>query len=416
MKPEEHSNSQSGMSLSQQGPQVSAPTGHITQHSKEAAAQLIRSQIDSIYDNQPTQPNATPGPIADPIPLEDIDPYKRTHSQKPDLQVNDWGQYHSAWQNYYQKYYEGYYLHHLNKKQPIKDESLSAPIPPRRLTSIRSRIRPTNHGTNQPKTNDSLTTDEAIFDMRQELKAKVHESATKIKKSRHFLPIISGLIVVLLFIFLQYNSFIVSNVMAYVSPGNIDPQNIVIDPNADTVVGPEPKLIIPKINVDVPVIYDVGNDYNSQMTAMAKGVAQFAIPGASSHPGQIGNTVIAGHSSNDLFDGGDYKFIFAQLDKLNVGDTIYANYNSVRYTYIVSKKQVVSPNDVSSLVYPTIKPILTLLTCTPIGTALNRLLITAEQVSPDPSNSTTAPTSSNTTTESIPGNTPSFIERLFGAR
>ena len=204
--------------------------------------------------------------------------------------------------------------------------------------------------------------------------------------------------------------------MAYVSPWNIDPQNIVIDPNADTVVGPEPKLIIPKINVDVPVIYDIGNDYNSQMTAMAKGVAQFAIPGASSHPGQVGNTVIAGHSSNDLFDGGDYKFIFAQLDKLNIGDTIYVNYNSIRYTYIVSKKQVVSPNDVSSLVYPITKPILTLLTCTPIGTALNRLLITSEQVSPDPSNSTTAPVSSNTTIKSIPGNTPSFIERLFGAR
>ena len=415
MKPEEPSNSQSGMSLSQQG-QVSAPTGHTPQSHKEAAAQLIRSQIDSIYDSQPNQPVTTSEPIADPIPLEDIDPYKRTHTEKPDLQANDWGQYHSAWQNYYQKYYEGYYLHHLNKKQPIKNEDQPAPTPPRRLTSIRSRMRPAIHDTDQQKTTNTLTSDEAIFDMRQELKAKVHESATKIKKSRHFLPIISGIIVVLLFIFLQYNSFIVSNVMAYVSPGNIDPQNIVIDPNADTVVGPEPKLIIPKINVDVPVIYDIGNDYNSQMTAMAKGVAQFAIPGASSHPGQVGNTVIAGHSSNDLFDGGDYKFIFAQLDKLNIGDTIYVNYNSVRYTYIVSKKQVVSPNDVSSLVYPITKPILTLLTCTPIGTALNRLLITSEQVSPDPSNSTTAPVSSNTTIKSIPGNTPSFIERLFGAR
>ncbi|MCX6728733.1 MAG: sortase [Candidatus Saccharibacteria bacterium] len=416
MKPEEPKSNQGGMSLSQQGHQINAPTGHSAGPPKEAAAQLIRSQIDSIYDSQPTQSDTAPEPITDPIPLEDIDPYQRTHTEKPELQVNDWGQYHSAWQNYYQKYYEGYYLHHLNKKQPIKNENLPTPTSPKRLTSIRSRLRPAIHDTDQQKTTNTLTSDEAIFDMRQELKTKVHRSATKIKKSRHFLPIISGLIVVMIFIFLQYNSFIVSNVMAYVSPGNIDPQNIVIDPNADTTVGPEPKLIIPKINVDVPVIYDIGNDYNSQMAAMAKGVAQFAIPGANSHPGQVGNTVIAGHSSNDLFDGGDYKFIFAQLDKLNVGDTIYANYNSVRYTYIVTKKQVVSPNDVSSLVYPTTKPILTLLTCTPVGTALNRLLITAEQVSPDPDKSTAAPASSNTATKSIPGNTPSFIEKLFGAR
>ncbi len=416
MKPEEPSSSQGGMSLSQQGHQVNTPPGHTPQHPRESAAQLIRSQIDSIYDNQTNQLDITQEPIADPIPLEDINPYKRTHSEKPELQVNDWGQYHSAWQNYYQKYYEGYYLHHLNKKRQVKNDVQSEPAPPRQTTSIRTHLRTAIKQTDQQNTINTVTSDEAIFDMRQELKAKVHESATRIKKSRHFLPIMSGIIVVLVFIFLQYNSFIVSNVMAYVSPGNIDPQNIVIDPNANTVVGPEPKLIIPKINVDVPVIYDIGNDYNSQMSAMAKGVAQFAIPGANSHPGQIGNTVIAGHSSNDLFDGGDYKFIFAQLDKLNIGDTIYANYNSVRYTYIVSKRQVVSPENVSSLVYPTTKPILTLLTCTPIGTALNRLLITAEQVSPDPDKSAAAPVSSNTTIKSIPGNAPSFIERLFGAR
>ena len=202
--------------------------------------------------------------------------------------------------------------------------------------------------------------------------------------------------------------------MAYVSPGNIDPQNIVIDPTANLTVGPEPSLIIPKINVDVPVIYDIGNDYDSQMAAMTKGVAQFAIPGANSHPGQIGNTVIAGHSSNDLLDPGDYKFIFAQLDRLNVGDTIYANYNSKRYTYSVTKKEVVKPSDVDKLVYPTTKPILTLLTCTPVGTSVNRLLVTAEQISPDPNKSTAAPETSKSTTGSIPGNSQTFFERIFG--
>ena len=116
MKPEEPKSSQGGVSLSQQGHQVSAPTGQPTTHtSKEAAAQLIRSQIDSIYNIQPGQQDSSPEPIADPIPLEDLDPYKRTHSEKPDLQTNDWGKYHSAWQNYYQKYYEGYYLAQAHK-------------------------------------------------------------------------------------------------------------------------------------------------------------------------------------------------------------------------------------------------------------------------------------------------------------
>jgi len=420
MKPEEPKSSQSGISSPGQGRPVSAPNDRNDQQSREAAAQVIRSQIDSLYekqDGQVPQPENTNESITQQ-PLEDINPYQRTHSSHPSIEANDWSQYHTAWQNYYQKYYEGYYVHHLNKVRQAQVENIKENPSPRRPTSIRKRPTPTSQAQPQSKSDKTFSTDEAIFDMRQELIGKVQNSAKKIRKSRHFIPIISGLVVMLIFAFLQYNSFIVSNVMAYVSPGDIDHQNTVIHPNANVSVGPQPLLIIPRINVDVPVYYDIPNTYDSLMAAMAKGVAQFAIPGASSHPGQIGNTVISGHSSNDLFDTGDYKFIFAQLDKLNIGDTIYANYHSVRYTYTVTKTQVVSPNDVSVLVYPTSKPILTLLTCTPEGTSLNRLLVTSEQVSPNPSQSSAAPiaSSSKSTVNTMPGNSPSFLERLFGAK
>ena len=398
MKPDEPENSQGGMSLSQQGPLADAPATQ-SKPPQEAATNVIRAQINNIYSHkdETSQPVAT----AKTTPPEDVNPYQRTHSTQPNIQANDWKQYHTAWQNYYQKYYEGYYSQHLNKaKQALADKSAQV------KTGFFA-----NNPVQEPEA--PISQDEALFEMRQDLIGKVSASATKIKKSRHFLPIMSGVIVILFFLFLQYNRVLISNVMAYVSPGNIDPQNIVIDPNADLTVPPDSKLIIPKINVDVPVIYDIGNDYTSQMAAMQRGVAQFAIPGASSHPGQTGNTVIAGHSSNDLLDPGDYKFIFAQLDKLEVGDTIYANYNSKRYTYTVTKKEVVGPSDVGALVYPTTKPILTLLTCTPLGTSLNRLLVIAEQVSPDPNLSTAAPVT-KTTTNSIPGSSPTFFERLFG--
>jgi sortase A len=222
---------------------------------------------------------------------------------------------------------------------------------------------------------------------------------------------------VLIFVFLQYNRVFIATVNAYVSPGTISPQNIVINPTGDVIVSADPRLIIPKINVDVPVVYDVGNDYDSQMAAMSNGIAHFAIPGASSHPGQTGNTVLSGHSSNDLFDGGDYKFIFAQLEKMTVGDTVYANYQGKRYTYVVTKTEIVKPTEVSKLVYATTKPVLTLITCTPLGTSRDRLLVSAEQVSPDPAAAATAPVDDSTITDaSIPGNSPTFIERLFGAR
>lgn len=380
-------------------PQLAQPISGATPAQQEAAAQLVRTQIDSLYDAS----------AQTSTPLADSNPYERTHAANPQPDPDQWKQYHSAWQTYYQKYYEGYYTHHLSRAQQALDTKQQAP-------SVEQQGYFT-HQPNEPEQQPdaALSKEEALFDLRQRLLTQVSDSAKKVRKSRHFVPITAAILVVLIFIFLQYNRVFISNVMAYVTPGSIDPQNIVIDPSTDVTVGPESRLVIPKINVDVPVHYDVGNDYASQMKAMETGVAHFAIAGASSHPGQIGNTVIAGHSSNDILDTGDYKFIFAQLDKLSIGDSMYANYNGKRYTYTITKKEVVEPSEVSKLVYATDKPVMTLITCTPLGTALHRLLITGEQVSPDPAASTAAPAVTDTgEAAAIPGNSPTLFERLFG--
>lgn len=400
MRPNEASTTPAVAPLS---PQRTNESSSIQPNSQQAAAQIVRSQIDALYDVPATTPNTAEQPA--PAQLKDVNPYDRTHSGHPQPQADQWKQYHSAWQTYYQKYYEGYYTHHLQHAT----QALQAQADAAQQQGYFA------HQPDEPEPEaGTFNRNEALYDLREKLLRKVQHSAKKVRKSRHFIPIAAALIVMLTFVFLQYNRVLIANVMAYVTPGSIDPQNIVLDPTTDINVGPEPRLIIPKINVDVPVSYDIGNDYASQMKAMETGVAHFAIPGASSHPGQVGNTVIAGHSSNDLLDTGDYKFIFAQLDKLAVGDSIYANYNSKRYTYTVTSKEVVEPTEVSKLVYPTTKPVLTLLTCTPLGTALHRLLVIADQISPDPNESTAAPVTTNAATQAIPGNSPTFFERLFG--
>jgi len=369
-----------------------------------AAANVIRSQLDGLYDGT--------GNVA-MEPAAEQNPYERTHTQHPLPQADQWKEYHSAWQNYYQKYYENYYT----------AQAAQAPVAQKQQTQVTSTAEQhEGYFANQPvdapqETPEELSNDEALSELRAKLLGKVQYSAQKIRKSRHFIPIISAAFVVLMFLFIQYNQVLIANVKAYVSPGSINPQNIVVDPTTDVIVSSESRLIIPKINVDVPVFYDVKTDYDSQMAAMANGVAHFPIPGANSHPGEIGNTALAGHSSNDLFDGGDYKFIFAQLEKLNVGDSIYANYQGKRYTYVVTRTEVVKPTEVSKLVYPTDKPVMTLITCTPLGTALNRLLVTAEQVSPDPTAATAAPAGSGTAsndTTAIPGDNGNLFQRLFG--
>jgi sortase A len=395
-------------------PEISSSGGNLSNgtppSNQDATANVIRSQIDAMYGDNVV---ASPQPQAQ----QAADPYDRIHDTHPQPQAEQWKQYHSAWQTYYQKYYEGYYAAQQAQSNTGSEPVATHQQPTEAIGSASDKNGYFTHETDLETTTQELNKDQALFELRQKLLGKVQHSAKKIRGSKHFVPIVAALVVVLIFVFLQYNRIFIATVSAYVSPGAISEQNIVIDPSGDTSVSQDPRLVIPKINVDVPVIYDVGNDYDSQMAAMAKGVADFAIPGASSRPGQVGNTVLSGHSSNDLFDTGDYKFIFAQLEKMSAGDTVYVNYQGKRYTYVVTKTEVVKPTDVSKLVYPTSKPILTLITCTPLGTSLNRLLVTAEQVSPDPAQATQAPTDSKATNETnIPGSSPTLLERLFGAK
>lgn len=398
MRPDDPNNRRLGTPLVPER-QLLRPSGAAQrQNTTDAAANIVRGQINRIYTEESQTPvSSTEAERPSPVNAleENKNPYKQTHTTAHTAQPDQWKQYHSAWQDYYKQYYERYYMHQIHEAK----QQLSSP------------------SNKKIETNDEpLTKDEAMYELRKSLIGKLQSSAQKVRKSRHFIPIAAALSVMLVFVFLQYNRVIFANVEAYVSPGSINPANIIVDPVTEAPVSPDPKLIIPKINIDVPIDFNALPDQASQLKAMETGVAWFGIPGANSKPGQIGNTVIAGHSSNDIVDNGAYKFIFARLEQLAVGDTVYVNYQGKRYAYTITKTEVVKPTEVSKLVYPTDKPMLTLITCTPLGTALNRLLVTAEQISPDPKAAAKAPEASGqSSSASMPGNSPTFIQRLFGA-
>ncbi len=374
-----------------------ASAGSVRTPDREAAAQLMRQQINHIYDETPTE-------------QQHQNPYKQTHSEQADhtastatVANSDWRQYHSAWQSYYQQYYERYYLAQLHRRQQA--------IKPVTTTSTQQEgVTP------QPQLQEEITEDQAVNELRSKLLNEVKERSAKVRRSRHFMPLVAAISVALVFGILQYNRLIVAQVKAYVSPGSINPQNVILDPTTSTKVGPEPKVIIPKINVDAPVVYDVPSlAEHVVQDKLRSGVVHYPIPGASSVPGQTGNTVILGHSSNDVFDDGAYKFVFVQLDKLQKGDTFYLNYQGTRYTYSVTEKKVIDPTEVSQLVINTDKPLATLVTCTPPGTALKRLVVIAEQISPDPTKATSNTNATNNSKlPSIAGNSPTLFERLFG--
>lgn len=372
---------------------------------RQAAIRLARQKVMATFSRQPENYIPTEEKIDEDAKdsaraaiketaAENLqNPYAQTMANEQGITRIDaaqWKKYHSAWQNYYQKYYEGYYT------KAIKENS-----------EKQRQNSPEEEGRGR-----------ILNDLRRKIRGKVSTQATRLRKSRHFVPIISGVLVLLIFLFLQYNRNVFAAINAYISPGNSDVGQtgiVELDPSVSTTVGPESKLIIPKINIEVPIVFGIGNDHASQQRGMQSGVTHFAIPGASSVPGQIGNTVISGHSSNDVFDNGSYKFIFAQLERLGEKDTIYINYEGVRYTYAVVRTEVVLPTDVGKLIYNTDKPMLTLITCTPLGSAKYRLLVVAEQVGPSPETAKPATPSGSQITEpaAMPSNSPTFIDNVI---
>ncbi|QQR54857.1 class D sortase [Candidatus Peregrinibacteria bacterium] len=108
-------------------------------------------------------------------------------------------------------------------------------------------------------------------------------------------------------------------------------------------------------------------------SALTQGVVHF--PGTA-EPGQQGNAFLTGHSSNVLWEQSAYNTVFALLPKIKIGDEIWVTYNQTEYRYTVTERKEVSPKDVSVLKQGEGKT-LTLVTCTPVGTTLRRLVVTA---------------------------------------
>ncbi len=150
-----------------------------------------------------------------------------------------------------------------------------------------------------------------------------------------------------------------------------DPSNNLADSNKI----PEFFLLsIPKLNIEKALV-----KVNSPTLNPDEFLGHY---NGSALPGQTGNSFIFGHSVLPWFyNPKNYKTIFSTLDLLEVGDSLFVEIGEKKFTYIVEGKESLKPLEVNPL--KEIKPkflnesTLTLMTCTPPGTKLKRLLVYA---------------------------------------
>lgn len=151
---------------------------------------------------------------------------------------------------------------------------------------------------------------------------------------------------------------------------------------------PDNRLIIPKLNLNVPIEVPPNTDLLKEdwaaleediQSSLENGVVHY--PGTA-RPGQAGNFFVTGHSSYFPWAPGKFKSVFARLGELNVGDEYWVYYGGDKFRYVIEGKKEIKPSDVSVLDQPISKRMGTLMTCTPIGTTLRRLILTAKEVDP----------------------------------
>ncbi|MFC1700193.1 sortase [Patescibacteria group bacterium] len=138
-------------------------------------------------------------------------------------------------------------------------------------------------------------------------------------------------------------------------------------------------LVIEKIGVNAPIVANVSvASEDAYKEALKSGVAH-AI--SSDYPTEVASNVyLFAHASLNFWDLGKYSTVFNLIRKLNYTDKVHIFYDEKDYVYEVVNKEVVKGWNTYPLTRPTIEPILTLQTCDPPGTTINRYVVTAKLV------------------------------------
>lgn len=139
-------------------------------------------------------------------------------------------------------------------------------------------------------------------------------------------------------------------------------------------------ISIPSIRVNVPIVWSHSTKEQDLQHDLSNGAIHY--PGTAV-PGNVGNSLLAAHSSDYVWKEGKYKSAFASLNKLSVGDKdifiTYFDKDATQHTlrFQVTEKAIVAPND-TRIFAEDQRHQITLITCWPVGTNWRRLMVKAD--------------------------------------
>ncbi|MDQ3064830.1 MAG: sortase [bacterium] len=395
------------------------------------AANLIRTKLAALY-------NAEPDALSETI--ESVQEPAQTRSKHQNFMLElassgkPYAQIQLEWHNYYislpddekHEVWEEFYATQADKPY-FKPQVFAASMPQKLDTPTHegvfvSNFEPDESSQNpanlpkqkRAKISRSKAQKPSVADIKQQITGRV-TNRTKLSRKQHIKSVGFGLSMGFVSIAFLLLGFFNERIIApFITPSRTVSSTPLILNDTTSSVGKESKIIIPKINVEVPVVYDVKTlEEEAIQTGLESGVVHYP---TTSNPGEKGNGAIFGHSSNNLLNRGKYKFAFVLLSRLENGDTFYIEKEGVRYVYKIFAQEIVSPEDIGVLdPVPGKSSTMALITCDPPGTTINRLVVWGEQISPEPGKNIA---STAIRTDAIPdqlaGNPESLWARIWG--
>ncbi len=135
---------------------------------------------------------------------------------------------------------------------------------------------------------------------------------------------------------------------------------------------------LPSIAEPLPLVYSETLDEPTLQEHLKNGAVVLPLGIAF---GEAGNVVVTAHSSGTE-NFGPYRFAFAKLSELKEGDEYSISTPTATYRYKVYKKEIVWPHEVDKLPNDD-RSTVTLVTCWPLWTNFQRLLVHTELVGVD---------------------------------
>ena len=131
---------------------------------------------------------------------------------------------------------------------------------------------------------------------------------------------------------------------------------------------------IPKLELEVPIVFPKDNSFKEIDVALEKGVIHFP---NSALPGEKGTSIILGHSAPPGWPKINYNWIFSSINELEEGDEIFVVFNNKEYQYLIKEKNILQKGEELPK-FDESKTNLVLLTCWPPGKDYKRIFIRTE--------------------------------------